>query len=76
MAGGTPFAAMPSGSLNGWLLWCKSHDWGQGPQGTAWFDDTAGELVTYADESDDGVNWRTVEARHTTPRALKAWAGY
>jgi hypothetical protein len=66
----TKFSDMPRGSINGWVLWAQSHDWGQG-DATPWFDDMTGELVTYAWEAD-----RLVEARHKTPRDMKAWAGY
>ena len=72
----TKFQAIGDTGRAGWLAWCKRHDWGQGPQGTAWFDGSTGQLVTYADETDDGINWRTVEARHNSPAELKAWAGY
>lgn len=71
----TLFADMPKGALNGWLLWCHHHDWGQGPNAPAWFDETTGELVTYGGET-DGFTYTVVEARHRTPRELKAWAGY
>lgn len=70
----TRFADMPKGSLNGWLLWAQSHDWSADSH-KAWYDDATGELVTYCAES-DGFNWHVVEARHTTPAEMKAWAGY
>lgn len=75
MAGSTRFADMPQASRNGWLLWCASHDWGQGPHAPAYYDETTGELVTFGGEH-DGFNWHVVEARHKTPAELKAWAGY
>lgn len=71
----TRFADMPKSSLNGWLAWCAAHDWGQGPNAPAWFDRETGELVTYGGET-DGFTYTVVEARHKTPRELKAWAGY
>lgn len=74
MAGTIKFADMPQGSLNGWLAWCASHDWGQGEH-PAWFDKMTGEIVTYCTEH-DGFNWHVTEGRHTTPADLKAWAGY
>lgn len=70
----TLFKDMPSGSLNGWLAWCASHDWGQGDL-AAWMDWMTGELVTYC-AAHDGFNWEVEEARHTNSRELKAWAGY
>jgi hypothetical protein len=72
----TKFADMPPGSRNGWLLWCASHDWGQVPNAPAWYDEETGELVTYSAECSDGFMFQIVEARHTTPKELKAWAGY
>ena len=69
----TKFADMPRGSLNGWLAWCASHDWGQSQP--AWFDEMTGELVTYGEEY-DGFTVTVTETRHKTPRDLKAWAGY
>lgn len=80
----TKFADMPQGSLNGWLLWCQSHEWGTLPdwyepaKGSGcypWFDDMTGELVTYSIEA-NGAEAVITEARHKTPRELKAWAGY
>lgn len=71
----TKFKDMPSGSRNGWLLWSNAHDWGQGPNAGAWFDEETGELVTYSGEY-DGFNYTVVEARHQSPADLKAWAGY
>jgi hypothetical protein len=72
----TKFADMPSGSLNGWLAWCASHDWGAGPNAPAHYDAETGELVTYGGEFDGMRNFKIVEARHKTPAELKAWAGY
>lgn len=69
----TLFAQMPQGSLNGWLDWCAAHDWCADQP--AWFDEMTGELVTYT-LSSDGFNTHVEEARHKTPRELKAWAGY
>ena len=74
------FANMPLASINGWLLWADAHDWGQGTgvDATAHYDEVAGELVTYAWESREGdpKGGAIVEARHKSPRELKAWAGY
>lgn len=72
----TRFADMPSGSLNGWLLWCERHDWGQGPDFPAWFDEMTGDLVTYCWVSEGHGMGYVEEGRHQTPRDLKAWAGY
>lgn len=72
----TKFADMPKGSLAGWLAWCAEHDWGQGPNAPAYFDEITGEMVTFSAESDDGFTFQIREARHTTPRELKEWAGY
>jgi hypothetical protein len=71
----TTFATMPRGSLNGWLNWCHSHEWGQGDRHEAYYDDMTGEMVTFGQEH-DGFNWMITEARHKTPAELKAWAGY
>ena len=75
----TKFADMPKGSLNGWLAWCGSHDWGQGDtfgeSPAAWYDGMTGEIVTY-EQFADGFKIRVVEHRHKTPADLKAWAGY
>ena len=70
----TKFADMPSGSLNGWLLWANSHDWGGDHK--AWYDAHTGELVTYCWVSEADGSGYVEQARHTTPKELKAWAGY
>lgn len=71
----TKFSDMPIGSLSGWLAWAHSHDWGAN-EFPAWFDDMTGELVTYCwVQESDGTEF-IEEARHMTPRDLKAWAGY
>jgi hypothetical protein len=71
----TKFKDMPSGSLKGWLLWCAEHDWGQGPNAPAYYDDMTGELVTFGGVT-DGHTYTIEEARHRTPSELKGWAGY
>lgn len=71
----TRFADMGEGSLRGWILWANSHDWGQGPNAPAYYDETTGELVTHGGEN-DGFTYTVTEARHKTPAELKAWAGY
>jgi hypothetical protein len=73
----TSFADMPTGTRTGWIRWARSHDWGTPPGCRApWFDADTGELVTYAGEFDGRGGYAIAEARHRTPRALKAWAGY
>jgi hypothetical protein len=72
----TKFEAMGATCRNGWLLWCASHDWNNGPSARAWYDDMTGELVTYCEETSDGFVWQITEARHGSPAELKAWAGY
>lgn len=69
----TKFADMPIGSRNGWILWAQSHDWSTEP---SWYDDMTGEMVTYSTDVARDGSWLIVEARHTTPRDMKAWAGY
>lgn len=68
------FADMPIGQRNRWLAWCGNHDWGQ--QTPAYFDAATGEVVTSSQECGADFVWSEVEARHKTPAALKAWAGY
>lgn len=72
----TKFANMPSSSRNGWILWANSHDWGQGPNAPAYYDEATGELVTHGGEFDGFNHYAIKEHRHATPAAMKAWAGY
>lgn len=70
----TKFTEMPEGSRRGWVAWAQSHDWGT--PFAAWYDGMTGEMVTYSAEHNANGDWRDVEARHATPAAMKAWAGY
>lgn len=79
----TLFKDMPSGALRGWLAWCARHHWASYER-AAWYDAETGELVTYTalydttlpDTSSEFYKPTIEEARHHTPRDLKAWAGY
>lgn len=62
--------------IRGWLEWCRCHDWGQGPNAPAWYDTESHEMVTYGGLYDGFTNYAIKEARHASPRDLKAWAGY
>lgn len=57
----TKFADMPSGSLKGWFLWCKSHDWCRNVQ---YVD---GRLIVKTNDH---------TASFVNPRQLREWAGY
>lgn len=70
----TKFTDMGTGTINGWVRWAQSHDWGQGEH-VAWYDEMTGEMVTYNQEY-DGISWALTEARHKTPAEMRAWAGY
>lgn len=81
------FAEMPTAERNQWVAWANAHDWGAfegGKQKRAHFDETTGELVTYAlefapeepTEAAPEEKYVIVEGRHTTPKALRDWAGY
>ena len=72
----TKFSDMPIGSRNGWVLWAQSHDWGAGDPFIPWYDDMTGELVTYCWVSERNGSGYVEEARHSTPKEMKDWAGY
>jgi hypothetical protein len=66
----TKFSDMPEGEKTAWRRWANSHDWGAA--GAHFVDD---KLVTYG-QAHDGTKWFVERAEHSTPRALRNWAGY
>lgn len=73
----TKFADIAPGTRQRWIDWANLHDWGQGNNSAyyARHTDKLGHLITFSAEH-DGHAWHQVEARHSTPRELRDWAGY
>jgi hypothetical protein len=67
----TKFSDMPEGEKAAWRRWANSHDWGAEPAGFV-----GDKLVPFGQEHNPATGWQNVRAEHSTPRALRNWAGY
>lgn len=68
----TRFSDMTSSARLGWLLWAREHDWGRNARMTA--DGVIEGLSCLVSHRDGSAS--VERPTFTTPREMKAWAGY